>query len=53
MIMHIEGSHCGSYLKIFPFLQYSPYQQKQNKSKTKEKLKKNLEKEKNELIIFY
>ncbi len=44
-IMCIEGSHCGSYLQIFHFFQYSPYQQKQNRTK--------LEKEKNKLIIFY
>ncbi len=45
--MHIEGSHCGSCLRIFHFLQYSPY----HKSETEEKLKKKLEKDKNKLII--
>ncbi len=49
MITHIGGSHCGSYLRIFHFLKYSPYQQK----KTEEKLKKKLEKEKNKLVSFY
>ncbi len=40
-IMHIEGSHCGSYLRIFHFLQY----RHTSKSKTEVKLKKKLEKE--------
>ncbi len=48
-IMNTEGLHCGSYVRIFHFFQYSPYQQKQNRKK----LKKKLEKEKNKLIIFY
>ncbi len=49
MTMQIEGSRCDSYLQIFHFFNI----RHTNKSKTEEKLKKKLEKEKNKLIIFY